>query len=166
MLIPAIAIWLGSWSAREVANLQVLKIDDIILAHQLERRLMMKVVALPTDLLMLLAQKMHRFAAALAALLATGHPPLRLLELPLRFAVVRGFSTASPADVIRNTFNPTSMPVSRPVAGRGSVGTSAQEKQTYQPSASWIMVTVLTVPTRSRLHFTAIRPILERTNAP
>ena len=35
------------------------------------------------------------------------------------------------------------MPVSSPVDSNGSTGTSAQEKQAYQPSASRLIVTVL-----------------------
>jgi hypothetical protein len=46
------------------------------------------------------------------------------------------------------------------------VGTSAQEQQTYQPSASRETVTVLMVPCTGRDQRTAIRPILERTSEP
>ena len=41
------------------------------------------------------------------------------------------------------------------------MGTSAQEKQTYQPSASRERVTVLGVPSIGRLQRTVVRPILD-----
>src|SRR5262249_57410666 len=65
-----------------------------------------------------------------------------------------------------NTFSPRSMPVSRPVGGNGCVGTSAQEKHTYHPSASREIVTVLGIPSSGRLQRTPIRPILERIRKP
>src|SRR5258708_19731738 len=67
---------------------------------------------------------------------------------------------------MRNTLRPTSIPVSRSVGGNGWVGTSAHEKQTYQPSASLESVTVLMRPSTARDHRTARRPILERTREP
>ena len=48
-----------------------------------------------------------------------------------------------PSESVANASIPRSMPVSWPVAGKGCVGTSAQEKQTYRPSASREVVTVL-----------------------
>src|SRR5262245_52113820 len=51
---------------------------------------------------------------------------------------------------MRNTFSPTSMPVSLPVTGNASVGTSAHELPTYHPSASRETVTVLGVPWSGR----------------
>src|SRR5258708_34206209 len=67
---------------------------------------------------------------------------------------------------MRNTFSPTSMPVSRPVRGNGWVGTSAHEHETYQPSAALEIVTVLGVPSMGRDQGTATRPNLERARKP
>src|SRR5262249_47954458 len=58
------------------------------------------------------------------------------------------------------------MPVSWPVGGTGWTGTSAQEQQPYHPSASWLSVTVLLLPTTGRLQRTALRPILDKTRDP
>jgi hypothetical protein len=78
----------------------------------------------------------------------------------------RGGSTRSPAAVIRNTVSPPALPVSRPLRGTGSVGTSAPEKDPYQSSASLLIVTVLRVPALGRDHRTAIRPIVLSTGEP
>ena len=56
------------------------------------------------------------------------------------------------------------MPVSRPLRGSDCGGTSADEKQTYQPSASLETVTVFGVPSGGRDHRTALRPIVLRTS--
>src|SRR5262249_52242855 len=53
-----------------------------------------------------------------------------------------------------------------PVGGSGRIGTPAQEKQAYQPSASRLIVTVLGVPSSGRDQRTVIRPILDRTRKP
>src|SRR5258708_36467502 len=63
---------------------------------------------------------------------------------------------------MRNTFKPTSMPVSRRVRGKRWVGTSAQENDTYHPSASFEIVAVLGVPSSGRCSRRGVRPILER----
>src|SRR5262245_60704996 len=67
---------------------------------------------------------------------------------------------------MRNTFNPTSMLVSCPVAGSGAMGTSAQEIHAYQPSASRRIVTVLGVPWSGRCSRRRIRPIFDRRSIP
>jgi hypothetical protein len=64
----------------------------------------------------------------------------------------------APSAVRSKTFSPTSRPVSRLVAGSGCGGTSVQEKETYQPSASLEMVTVLIVPWMGRDQRRAMRP--------
>src|SRR5215472_12961760 len=58
------------------------------------------------------------------------------------------------------------MPVSCSVAGSGWTGTSAQENDTYQPSASRLTVTVVRVPWRGRDQRTAMRPIFANTREP
>src|SRR5215469_12651242 len=72
----------------QVGHRQVFQIDRVVLPHQEERRLVVEVVPLPTDLLVLLRQELHRFAAAPAALLAARHPALGLLQLPLGSAIM------------------------------------------------------------------------------
>src|SRR5215472_7228109 len=59
---------------------------------------------------------------------------------------------------MRKTLRPTSIPVSRPVSGSGWVGTSAQEKHTYQPSASRLSVTVFMVPSMRRDQRAVVQP--------
>ncbi len=59
-----------------------------------------------------------------------------------------------------------SMPVARPVGGRGWAGTSAHEMATYQPSASLETVIVLGVPSMGRDQWTLMRPIFESTRQP
>ena len=71
-----------------------------------------------------------------------------------------------PSERVAKASMPRSIPVSCPVGGKGCTGTSAQEKQTYQPSASRLIVTVLGVPSRGRDQRTAIRPIFESTRKP
>ena len=71
-----------------------------------------------------------------------------------------------PLERVAKASMPKSMPVSSPVSGKGCTGTSAQEKQTYQPSASLEIVTVFGVPSKGRDQRTAILPILERTRNP
>jgi amphi-Trp domain-containing protein len=73
-----------------VGHLQVFKIDDLVVAHQLERRFMLEVAPLPVDLLVLLGQELHGLAAAFAPLLATGDTALRLFQLSLAAAGVPG----------------------------------------------------------------------------
>ena len=74
-----------------------------------------------------------------------------------------GFSTTAPSAVMRNILRPTSMPASRPVSGKGRIGTSTHEKHTYQPSASLEMMTVLGVPSMGRDQRIARRPIFDKT---
>ena len=72
----------------QVGHPQVFQIDHVVVPQQGERRLMMKVAPLALHRLMLLGQQHHRFPAALTALLPPRDTPLRLLQLPLGFAVV------------------------------------------------------------------------------
>jgi hypothetical protein len=72
----------------------------------------------------------------------------------------------SPFERAAKASRPRSMPVSWYVGGKGCAGTSAQEKQTYQPSGSRLIVTVLGVPASGRDQRTAIRSILNRARKP
>src|SRR5262245_29746105 len=71
-----------------------------------------------------------------------------------------------PFDRVANASMPRSIPVSCPMGGKDRTGTSAQEKQTYHPSASRLIVTVLGVPSNGRDQRRAILPILDRTRKP
>src|SRR5262249_41630097 len=77
-----------------------------------------------------------------------------------------GLKMRVPLDVVAKDSIPRSIPVSCPLGGHGCTGTSAQEKQTYQPSASREIVAVSGAPPNGRDHRTAIRPILDRTRKP
>ena len=72
-----------------IGRLQVLVIDHIILAHEGERRLVVKVPPLAAHRLMRFRQQLHGLATACAALLAAAHAPLRSLE--------RAFGAAIPS---------------------------------------------------------------------
>src|SRR5712691_1447644 len=127
--IAALPIRLRCGAAAEIGGLNGLVIDGVVLAHERQGGLVVKVDPLPAHVLVFLGEQFHRLLATVAALLLPRDPLLRFLHLTLRCAIV--------ARVLNdNTFSPTSMPVSRPVSGSGSVGTSAHEKETYQPSAS------------------------------
>ena len=71
----------------QIADLQVLMIDDIVGARQLKRRFVMEVRSLTPHRLMRLRQYGHSLTAAVAALLPPGHPALALSEIPFGFAV-------------------------------------------------------------------------------
>jgi hypothetical protein len=47
--IAAVAVWLRLGAVTEVANLQVFQVDEIILTHQRERRLVGKAMASASD---------------------------------------------------------------------------------------------------------------------
>jgi len=147
-----------------------LPIDGVIRADHGERRLVVEVGALPTDVLLLLGEHPYGRTAAVPPLRALGDPLLCFGTVLLSRAVVSGvgyrLATGSPSAVMRNTCTPTSMPASRPVSGSGAAGTRAREQETYQPSAARLTVTVLRVPSVGRLHRTARRPILARTKHP
>src|SRR5262249_53725909 len=78
----------------------------------------------------------------------------------------RAFAIGSPAVGRAKTFEPTSIPTSRPVGDTSWVGACAQEQHTDQPCASRETVTVLLVPATGRLQRTAIHPILARAKQP
>src|SRR5262249_55325392 len=52
-----------------------------------ERRLVVEVAALPTDVLVLPGEQTHRLPPAVAPLLPPGHPALGFLHLPLSLAI-------------------------------------------------------------------------------
>jgi hypothetical protein len=112
----------------------------------------------------------HRLLPALTPVLAAGHALGARGQRRLRLAIVTGGATTTPWAVTRKTFTPTAIPVSWPVGGSGCVGTSAQERQAYQPSASRAMVTVFGVPANGRCNRIGNRigrrPSFERRSTP
>jgi hypothetical protein len=123
--------------------------------------------------LVLSGEHLHRLLSALAPLLTAGNALLGLLERLLRLpgigyhvAIRRDEEHLHPHVDARLFAREGQRPVSRPVRGNGWVGTSAQEKQTYQPSASLLIVTVLIVPCTGRDQRTAMHPILDKTSEP
>src|SRR5262245_968145 len=124
-------------------------------------------------LLLLLDALSCRLRPSRAPLRAACDPLVGLLEPLLGLAVVPGIGHRIPVHHAQHPRPPKvsarlcpSLPVSRPVRGSGSTGTSAYEKEMYQPSAAVLIVTVWIVPCRGRLHRTPIRPLLERIRSP
>ena len=115
---------------------------------------------------MRLGEQGDGLSPAIAALLAPRDTPLRGLERPFGFAIPAGMEDARAIGQRGEGFDAQIYPRLLPSVGKGCIGTSAQEKQTYQPSASRLIVTVLGVPSSGRDQRTAIRPILERTRKP
>jgi hypothetical protein len=66
--------------ANHVGHAQIFEIDGVVGSEQGERRLLVKVSALPSNLLMLPLEQCHGLLPALAPLLPTCDPSLRLLE--------------------------------------------------------------------------------------
>jgi hypothetical protein len=149
-----------------VGRLQILMVNRVVFAQQRERCLEVKVLSLATYLLMRFGKQDNRFLAAVAALLAPGYPTLRAFQRALGFTIPAGEKMRVPFDRVANASIPRSMPVSCLVPGKGCIGASTQEMQTYQPSASQVIVTVLGIPSMGRLQRMAIRPILDSTRNP
>ena len=149
-----------------IGRLQVFVIHHVVLAHTGQRRLVVKVLPLPAHLLMRFRQQRDRFASADAALLAPRDAPLGRLQRPFGFAVPAGGEDACAIGEGGECLNAKVDPRLLACGGKGCIGTSAQEKQAYQPSASLEIVTVLGVPSIGRDQRTAMRPILERTRKP
>ena len=149
-----------------VGDPQVFVIDHVVRLHQREGFLVVEVAALAGDVLMRLGQQRDGLAPPVAALLASGDPPLAAAQIGFGLAIVRGVKIGCPSASVAKDSSPRSIPVSWPVDGSGCTGTSAQEMATYHPSASFEMVTVLGVPSMGRDQCTLMRPILERTSKP
>jgi hypothetical protein len=71
----------------QVGRLQVLIIDRVVLAHQRERRFVVKILPLALHILVRFRQQFHGFAAPVAALLAARHPPLAATQIRLSLPV-------------------------------------------------------------------------------
>jgi hypothetical protein len=125
---------------------------------------MVEVAPLPPDVLMLLRALLGSLRSPLAPLLPTRDARVGLLELLLGLSVVARivYDVAVRRDEKHLEAHVyASLPSGE--RGSGSVGTSAHEYETYQPSASLEMVTVLIVPWIGRDQRTAMRPILLKT---
>src|SRR5262249_18268927 len=146
--------------AYQIGDPQVFQRDDIILAHQRQRRLVRKVPTLPLHLLMVFGDQYARLLTGLASLLAPGEPFLRFGEPFLAPAVVTGIVHRLPVSREEKDLHAYINAGLSTSQRHRRVGTSTQEKHTYQPSASRERVTVLGVPWRGRLQRTASYPIL------
>src|SRR5262249_51871258 len=76
--------------APHVGDPQIVEIDHVIRADEHARYLLVDVAPLSPHLLMLLGEELDRPAAALAALLAATHSPLRVIEGFLCLPVLPG----------------------------------------------------------------------------
>src|SRR5258708_11740655 len=79
MEIATVAVWYRGRTATQVGRLDRLMIDRIVLANQRQGGLVVKVRALPADVLVLLGTLLHRFHSPLAALLSAGDALLGFL---------------------------------------------------------------------------------------
>jgi hypothetical protein len=88
--IATVAIRLRLRTAAHVGRLDRLDVDRVVLAHEGERRLVVKVAALSAHVLLLLCALRRGFRASLAALLAASDMLLCLLQLALGLPRVPG----------------------------------------------------------------------------
>src|SRR6516165_5711314 len=70
-----------------VGRLQVLMIDHVVLTHERERRLVMKILPLTSYFLMRLGEQYHCLAPAMTPFLAARDTTLRGLERAFRLAI-------------------------------------------------------------------------------
>jgi hypothetical protein len=123
----------------------------------------MNVLSLAAYRLMRLGEQDDRLASAVAPFLAPGNTPLSSLERLLRLAISARVKDARSIRQRGQRFDAEINPASCPVGAKGRIGASAQETQTYRPSASPDTVTVFGVPSNERDQRTAIRPIFDGT---
>ena len=71
----------------QVGRLQIFMIDRVILSHERQRRLVVKILPLTLHLLMRLGKQRHGFPAPIAAFLAASDSSLRSFERPLNLAL-------------------------------------------------------------------------------
>jgi hypothetical protein len=90
----------------QVGRLQLFVIDRIVLPHQRQRRLMVKILPLTAHLLVRLRQQRHGFAPALAPFLAPTHPALGGLERALGLAIPSRVKDAHAIRQGSERFNP------------------------------------------------------------
>ena len=130
----------------QVGDLHIFEGEGVVVAKEVQRRLVVEVRALALHRLVRLGEQSNGLAAAMTPLLASGDAPLRLRALLLAASVVARIRHHLPIRRDEKDLQPhvnPRLPASRPAAGNGCTGTSAQEKRAYQPSASREIVTVL-----------------------
>src|SRR5258708_11493318 len=88
MQIAAILIRNRYGTAAQVGRLDSLHIDHVVLANEHQCRFVVKVRALPADMLVFLRALGHDLLAASTALLAAGDALVRLGKLPFGFPVL------------------------------------------------------------------------------
>ncbi|HUY76143.1 MAG TPA: hypothetical protein VMV29_05200 [Ktedonobacterales bacterium] len=86
--IATVAVRLGRRTAYQVGDLQLFEVDYIVLTYQRQCRLVMKVGALPLDVLIRFGSLGDRFLPAIAALLAARDCLIDLGDEPLTFPEV------------------------------------------------------------------------------
>jgi hypothetical protein len=149
-----------------VGDPQILVIDRVVALDERQCRLVVEVLALATHRLMRLRQQADRLPPAMTPLLALGDAPLAFRQVPLGFAVVARREDARAISQRGEGFQAQVDAGLLAGGGSGRTGTSAQEIAMYQPSASFVTVTVLGVPSMGRDQWMAMRPIFERTREP
>jgi hypothetical protein len=149
-----------------VGRLQIFVGDVAIYLRQLGCFPVMEVASLVGDVLLRPGRRLHRFGAAVAALLAARNAAQAAAQIGFRLAVIGRSDDLPPLARVAKDSRPTSMPVSWPGGGSGRMDISAQEIATYQPSTSLEIVIVLGVPSIGRLHRMPTRPILDRIRKP
>src|SRR5690242_3523048 len=90
--IRTIPIRLGLWAGAEVLALDSFVVDGVILAHQAESRLMVKVQPLSPDLLVSFGKQLYGFAPPMAALLTTADTGAAPVSAPFRLCGSAGDS--------------------------------------------------------------------------
>jgi hypothetical protein len=89
----------------QVGDLQLVVIDRVELAPQLERRLMLEVLALALPLQVYFRQHLDRLATAVAPLLAAGYTAVRRFEATLGTAIAaRGLCSIAPSESVAKGF--------------------------------------------------------------
>src|SRR5258708_11798811 len=74
--IAAVPIGDGRGASAEVRGLNGFHVEHVVLTNQRQRHLVVKVGALPTDVLLFLGAQLHRFLAAGGLPPVPGYPPL------------------------------------------------------------------------------------------
>jgi hypothetical protein len=144
-------------------------LDRVVLAHELERRCVVEVLPLATDLLMRFGQQRDGLAPAVAPFLAARNTALRGFQCAFGFAIPAGRKAAC---AIRKRGARLTAEVKTGLLTRRGQGpywyvrTGEADLPAVGFSASRDTVTVWGVPSNGRDQRTATRPILERIRTP
>src|SRR5262249_22455494 len=139
-------------------DLQVFERDRVGVAYQVERHLVVKVLALASHLLMLLSDRLTGLLLMPTALRATRPECVCLGQRLFGRTVVLGILDRLPSEVMSHTLSPIATPASCLLRGKGGSGTAAHEQPAYQPAASRLTGPVLIWPSIGRALRRAIRP--------